>query len=202
MMTLIEKATIIHYHRHRIAEFDGGTVEALGYRNSDSQIKRFATLAALASINGCSVLDVGCGHGDLKAYLDLHYHGFSYVGIDQMAEFIMQARERYGQRPNCYFCVADADLTELPQADHVFASGMLAYRGEDEHHAFAMIEKMYCAAGRMLAFNMLDAATFPPHPLLTGHDAATVMDFCRQLSPGARLVRGYLEDDFTVAMYK
>ncbi len=202
MMTLFEKATIIHYHRHRIAQYDGGTVEALGYRNEDSQIKRFGALAEVGSIDGRSVLDVGCGHGDLKGYLDARHCGFSYVGIDQMAEFIQHARARYGQRPNCYFCVADASDAELPQADYVLASGVLAYRSDDDGYYFAMIEKMYRAARHALAFNMLDAATFPSHPLLVGHDAATVMDFCTRLSADARLVRGYLEDDFTVMMYK
>lgn len=202
MMTLLEKATIIHYHRHRIAEHEGGTVQALGYRNEDSQQKRFAALAAVGTMDGCSVLDVGCGHGDLKGYLDTRFCNFRYVGIDQMAEFIAQARERHGHRPSCYFCVADAADAELPEADYVLASGMLAYRSEDARHAFAMIEKMYRAAGRALAFNMLDAARFPPHPLLVGHDAETVMEFCSRLSPGAKLVRGYLEDDFTVMMFK
>jgi trans-aconitate methyltransferase len=202
MMTLIEKATVIHYHRHRIAEYDGGAVEALGYRNEDSQLRRFGALATVGSFDGRSVLDVGCGHGDLKGYLDGRHCGFSYVGIDQMAEFIHQARARYGQRPSCYFCVADASDAELPEADYVLASGMLSYRCDDNGYYFAMIEKMYRAANRALAFNMLDAATFSSHPLLAGHDAAAIMDFCAQLSPDARLVRGYLEDDFTVMMYR
>jgi trans-aconitate methyltransferase len=202
MMTLIEKATVIHYHRSRIAEYDGGTVEALGYRNEDSQTRRFGALAAVGSFDGRSVLDIGCGHGDLKGYLDARYCGFSYVGIDQMAEFIQQARVRYGQRQSCYFCIADASDAELPQADYVLASGILAYRCDDSGYYFAMIEKMYRAARRALAFNMLDAAAFPEHPLLVGHDAAAVMDFCAQLSPDARLVRGYLDDDFTVTMYR
>jgi trans-aconitate methyltransferase len=202
MMTLIEKATIIHYHRHRIAEYGSGTVEALGYRGEDSQIKRFSVLAMVGSLDGCSILDVGCGHGDLKAYFDTRFHGFSYVGIDQMAEFIQLARERHGQRPNCYFCIADADEAELPSADYVFASGMLAYRSGDSGHAFSMIEKMYRAANSALAFNMLDARVFPSHPLLVSYDAEAVMAFCAQLTPDARLIRGYLEDDFTVAMCK
>lgn len=202
MMTLIEKATVIHYHRHRIAEYDGGTVEALGYRNEDSQIRRFGALAEVGAIDGRSVLDVGCGHGDLKGYLDAHHCGFSYVGIDQMAEFIQLARARYGQRPSCYFCIADAADAELPPADYVLASGILSYRCDDGGYHFALIEKMYRAANCALAFNMLDAATFPEHPLLVGHDAAAIMGFCTQLSPDARLVRGYLEDDFTVMMYR
>lgn len=200
MMSMLEKATIMHFHRHRIREYANGTVEALGYRGAESQTKRFEALASVGEINGCSVLDVGCGHGDLKGFLDGRFHGFSYVGIDQMAEFIMQARSLYGQRPSCYFCVADFTEAELPQVDYVFASGVLGYRCADPSFHFAMIEKCYRAANRAFAFNMLDAEKFPQHPLLTGHDARKVMEFCKRLAPEARLVRGYLEDDFTVLM--
>lgn len=202
MMTLKEKATIIHYHRHRIGEYAGGTVEALGYRGEESQVKRFAALAEAGDCTGGSVLDIGCGYGDLKGYLDTRFHGFSYIGIDQMAEFILQARSLYGQRPSCYFCIADFTEAELPTADYVMASGVLGYRCEDSGFYFSMIEKMHRAAGRALAFNMLDAARFPAHPLLTGHDPESVLAFCRTLSPRARLVRGYLEDDFTIVMEK
>lgn len=202
MMTLLEKATIIHYHRHRIGEYESGTVEALGYRGEESQSRRFETFLSVADLNGGSVLDVGCGHGDLKGYLDEHFHGFDYVGIDQMVEFVTQARALYGQRPSCYFCIADFTDAELPQADYVFASGVLGYRCEDEGFYFSMIVKMYLAANKALAFNMLDAAKFPQHPLLVGHDVEKVLELCKRLSPDVRLVQGYLEDDFTVLMYK
>lgn len=202
MMTLLEKAAILHYHRHRIDEFESGTVGALGYRSEESQSKRFEALTTVGDLNGCSVLDIGCGHGDLKGFLDARFHGFSYIGIDQMAEFIQQARSLYGQRPNCYFCITDFSEAELPPVDYVFASGTLGYRCEDDRFHFAMIEKMYHAASKALAFNMLDAAQFPAHPLLIGHDMEKVADFCQGLAPDVRLLRGYLEDDFTVLMYK
>ena len=201
-MNLMEKATIIHYHRHRIQKYNSGTVEALGYRGQDSQSKRFATLVEAGDISGNSLLDVGCGYGDLKAYLDAHFHGFDYIGIDQMAEFITEARNLYGQRPNCYFCIADFSIVDLPSADYVFASGVLGYRCADTNFYFSMIEKMYRAANKVLAFNMLDVAKFPQHELLTGHDSEKVLAFCKTLSPDVRLIRGYLEDDFTVLMYK
>ncbi|MDQ6965833.1 MAG: class I SAM-dependent methyltransferase [Mariprofundaceae bacterium] len=200
MMTLLEKATVLHYHRHRIGEYAEDSVKALGYRGVDSQVKRFEALAGVGDLNGCSLLDVGCGHGDLKGFLDEHFHDFSYVGIDQMAEFIERARSLYGQRPSCYFCVADFSEAELPRADYVFASGVLGYRCAESGYYFTMIEKLFRAARRAFAFNMLDVESFPQHPLLVGHDADEVMAFCKGLSPDVQLVRGYLEDDFTVLM--
>lgn len=202
MMTLLEKATVLHYHRHRMEEYERGTVEALGYRDQASQTKRFEALASVGDLSGASVLDVGCGHGDLKGFLDTRFHGFDYVGIDQMAEFVQQARVLYGQRPSCYFCIADFTEADLPHADYVFASGVLGYRCADENFAFDMIVRMYLAANKALAFNMLDAAKFPEHPLLVGHDMDKVVAFCRRLSPGVELIQGYLEDDFTVVLRK
>ncbi|HCS12384.1 MAG: hypothetical protein COS82_06635 [Zetaproteobacteria bacterium CG06_land_8_20_14_3_00_59_53] len=199
-MTLLEKATVLHYHRHRVAEHAAGTVEALGYRASDSQVKRFEALVSVGNLNDCLVLDVGCGHGDLKGFLDARFHGFNYVGIDQMTEFVQQARHVYGQRPSCYFCVADFTQAELPRADYVFASGVLGYRCADPGYYFAMIDRLFGAARRGLAFNMLDKEYFPDHPLLVGHDVYEVLEYCRGLAPDAEMLRGYLDDDFTVLM--
>ena len=202
MMNIVEKAAILHYHRRRIGEFEHGTVGALGYRGEESQSRRFEALASCGDLNGCSVLDVGCGHGDFKGYLDTRFHGFSYVGIDMMPEFVAEARSLYGQRPSCYFCLSDFAEAELPHADYVFACGVFAYRCASPDFHFAMIEKMYAAAQRAFAFNMLDAAVFPQHPLLAGQDMERVAAFCEKLAPRVELVRGYLEDDFTVRMYR
>ncbi len=202
MMSLFEKATIIYYHRCRIKVFAGGTVRALGWLNSDSQSKRFAALAQVGDLNGCSLFDIGCGHGDLKGYLDERFHGFSYIGIDQMPEFIAEARCLYGQRPNCYFCLADFTTQELPRTDYVFASGVLSYRSAEKDCYFSMIGKMFDAANKALAFNMLDAEKFPHHELLIGHDSGKILAFCKTLSSDVKLIKGYLEDDFTVWMYK
>ncbi len=202
MMTLIEKATIMHYHRRRIGEFSSGTVRALGWLDEHSQKQRFAALAEVANLNGSSLLDIGCGHGDLKGYLDTRFYGFSYIGVDQMPEFIAEACTLYGQRPSCYFCQADFTIQDLPQVDYVFASGLLSYRSKETDYYFSMISRMYKAADKALAFNMLDAETFPHHELLLGHNSEKVLSYCKTLSPDARLKKGYLEDDFTVLMYK
>jgi ubiquinone/menaquinone biosynthesis C-methylase UbiE len=94
-MDLIEKATVMHYHRHRIEQYRCGTVESLGWRNINSQQARYKALTKVGDLSGASMLDVGCGYGDLKAYLDQHYTDFDYIGIDLQPEFINQAKARY-----------------------------------------------------------------------------------------------------------
>jgi len=200
-MNLIEKATIMHYHRHRIAEYREGTVKALGWRGSESQLKRFEVLAGMGDLSGTAILDVGCGYGDLKAFLDQRFSGFTYIGIDQMPEFIAEAQSSYKDHANTAFYQTDFSTVAFPAVDYVFASGVLGYRCADPHFYTGMISKMYDAAKVGLAFNMLDVTCFPEDPLLCGHDPDQILAFCKTLSRNVEIVRNYLKDDFTVFLY-
>lgn len=119
-----------------------------------------------------------------------------------MPEFIATAKQRYSACTNTHFFQADFTTAVFPQVDYVVASGALSYRCASPHFYIEMIEKMYAATGKGAAFNMLLAERFPDHPLLLGHDPKAITAFCKQLSPKVELVDGYLEDDFTVLMYK
>jgi SAM-dependent methyltransferase len=200
-MNVIEKATVIHYLRHRVREFRPGTAEALGWRSAESQWKRFELLLRLGDFQGRSLLDAGCGYGDFKGFLDRHCQDFTYVGIDQMPEFIREAKARYGGQPDTHFFQADFTQAELPQMDYVVASGVFCYRSAEPGHSFQLIRKLFQAAKTGLAFNMLDAAIFPWHDLLIGHDRGEITAFCRSLAPRVECIGGYLEDDFTIFMY-
>lgn len=201
-MNVIEKATILHYHRHRIDTYCSGTVETLGWRGIESQVRRFEALATVGNLLGSHVLDVGCGYGGLKGYLDRTVSAFTYIGIDQMPEFVTEAKSRYPDDGHTFFYQTDFTAVEFPRVDYVMASGALGYRCHNPDFHTDMIRKMYAAANRALAFNMLDAARFPEHPLLVGHDCEAITAFCRELSPCVKVMRGYLEDDFTVLMYR
>jgi len=200
-MNLIERATVIHYHRWRIETYGEQTVEALGWMGPDSQRKRFEALSGLGDFSNCTVLDVGCGYGDLRAYLDEHCRGTVLIGIDQMPEFINVAQATYSDRADTSFYQCDFATANFPKVDFVVASGALSYRCSEPEFYTGMIRKMFGAASRGVAFNMLDVARFPEHPLLVGHDREKILDFCRTLSPRVEIVEGYLDEDFTVLLY-
>jgi SAM-dependent methyltransferase len=197
-MNLLDRAAILHFHRHRIATH-GDDVMALGWRNADSQHKRFEVIASLADFSGRTVLDVGCGRGDLKAFLDARFADVAYIGIDQMPEFIADANARYANGSPCRFYQADFSEVTFPRVDYVIASGALAYRTGDTGFVFDMIERFYASCERAVIFNFLDASRFPhDHPLLQGHDCEAVIAHCRRILPDVEVARGYLDDDVTV----
>lgn len=201
-MNLIDRATIIHFHRHRIATYASGTVKALGWKGAESQIRRFEVLAGVDDLSGCSVLDLGCGYGDLKPFLDQGFTDVAYIGVDQMHEFVREAAKRHGRCRNTRFFLGDFTTMALPRVDYVLASGAFGYLSEDSCFPGNMIRRIYQTAEKGVAFNMLDAEFFPPHALLKGHNREKVVSFCRELTLNCKLITGYLEDDFTLFLYK
>lgn len=199
-MKIVERATVVHFHRHRINEHGADAAQALGWRDPSSQRLRFEVIAAAADFNGASVLDLGCGTGDLLGFLGQRFKDLRYLGIDQMPEFIEAARRRHAEFADAAFALGHFDLLALPSADIVVASGALGYRVADPHWVFNVIARMYAAAERVLVFNVLDAMHFPDHPLLVGRDVDEIAAFCRKLAPRVEVVRGYAVDDATLVM--
>jgi SAM-dependent methyltransferase len=199
-MDPVARATVLDFHRHRIGVFGRGSVESLGWRDARSQQQRFEVIASACDINGASVLDVGCGQGDLKGFLDERFSGFSYLGLEHVSAFVEQACAAWAHCPDTTFVQCDFSAVQLPVVDCVIASGALGYRCADPDFHLAMIRRMYAAARRTLVFNLLDADVFPDHPLLVGRDRAEVVALCRSLSPAVEVIDGYLDDDFTICV--
>lgn len=198
-MNLLEKVTIQAFHRKRLGN---DAITELGYRTPESQQKRFESLCTWGDMTGCTVMDLGCGYGDLKPFLDTRFTGVHYLGIDFLKEFVEGARARYGQAPGTQFIEADFFTAGLPEVDVVMASGSLNYRSQNPAHPWEMIGRMWESAHKGVAFNLLNTANFPEHPLLCGYEPEAVLTFCRGLTSNTTLVSGYLPDDFTIFMYR
>jgi len=94
----------------------------VGWEHALGQAARFE--AAIAPVTlGDTVLDVGCGIGDLYGYLMRSRSRVTYMGIDQLAPMVERARRRH---PGGFFLQKNAlDGSDLPNADVVVAIGAL-----------------------------------------------------------------------------
>ena len=61
--------------------------------------------------DGACVLDAGCANGSATAYFALKNPNVQVIGVDYDADYIAQARKKYGDIPNLEFI--EADLTKL-----------------------------------------------------------------------------------------
>ena len=67
--------------------------ECLGWENKQAQELRFKVLERVI-FTGASILDVGCGLGNLYDYLNERGYNFEYTGIDILPEMIVRAKAR------------------------------------------------------------------------------------------------------------
>ena len=199
-MTLVANLNVCRYHEMRIKEHGEDSTQALGWKNFYSQQARFAMLEGIGDMNDHSVLDVGCGHGDLRAYLDDKYPGMRYAGIDQMESFLDIAIDRYGHLPETAFYHGDCYSSELPAMYYVLASGSLSYHNSDPNYIEFMIAKLFNACRIALGFNLL--SSIEPGGILTAYNPEKIIQYCHTLTGNVILHENYIENDFTVWMYR
>ena len=198
-MTPEKRQRIIDRHRDALLRH-GYSANALYWSNRDIQERRFQVLLEIGIPTGASVLDVGCGFGDLFGYLQRQKIDTRYTGIDLSAELIATGAEHYPQAN--FFCGDLFDLKPAPQSyDYVLLSGALNEAMDDGgNYARQVIETMYQTCRKGMAFNLLNAnnkqitnswslQSFLPDEILA---------FCQQLGGNCQLRDDYLDNDFSV----
>jgi SAM-dependent methyltransferase len=197
-----QRKRIVDRHRDSLLRYGVGPA-ALYWSSRDIQELRFSILAGIGLKSGDSVLDVGCGFGDLWAYLQGQGIEVDYTGIDLSPDLIAAGCEQY---PGLKLAEGDIfDFDPAPkQYDFVFLSGALNENLNDQgEYARKVIARMVETCRRGVALNLLNAnhewtagrwnlQSFVPSEMLT---------YCRTLSPHCELRDDYLDNDFSVFLY-
>jgi SAM-dependent methyltransferase len=103
----------------------GATIHSL-WDSKDSQKKCFEDLFKIGDLNNKSILDLGCGFGDLYQFLiDNNIHIKDYLGVDICQEFIDIAKTKY---PYTNFEVRNIYKNPFNESefDYVIASGIFS----------------------------------------------------------------------------
>jgi SAM-dependent methyltransferase len=200
MMHLIDTAQIFRFHKSLTEKYGVGTTGALGWKQPEGQQARFKILSRIASLDDCTVLDAGCGHGDLCAFLHNIYPGVQYMGVEQIPAHLEVAVSRYNHLFNTRFFEGDFASAALPEADYILACGALSYRNSDNLFLLKTIGKLFASCKMGLGFNLLSKTDFA-EGLLTAYDPEYIRSYCRTLTDKVRLIEDYYEDDFTIFMY-
>ncbi len=195
-------------YREAVERFGPG-FEATLWNTREAQTLRFDVMADLADFTGRTILDVGCGPGDLAARLGERGVAYArFVGIDAIEGMVEVARKR--GLPRCDFLVGDAladpGLLGDARPDWVCLSGTLNTMDEDT--ARRLIRTGFEAATRGVVFNFLSSRH---HRRLAGHDTAPArrfdplrwLDFALTLSSRVAFTQTYLDGhDATIMIEK
>ena len=159
-------------------ECSGAGFDATLWSSRQGQVRRFEVLLELADVaeSGCgSILDLGCGVGDLARHLCERSIPFTtYLGIDAIEDMVEAARSV--EDPRCRFLVADPvrqpDCLDEAGADWIFISGTLNAMVEET--ARELVDRAFRAARIGIAFNFLSNR---PHPEWNDRDLSPARRF-------------------------
>ncbi len=164
--------------------FSGDDMMVLEYASTDVQERIFKHAIDKFDLKDKKILDVGCGLGYLKKYLDANAPGYrSYRGIDLSDKMIAGARQRFGD----FF--ERRDVIALPFAENdfdvVFLMSVLGYPVTKDPFGYmsTLLRELFRITRYGLAFSHLapsrreESSDFTVAPQV-------MADWCRQnLSP-------------------
>jgi len=181
----------------------GATPQALDWSGAESQHARFAALAQVGELDGASLLDVGCGLGDLRGWLGERGLAVDYLGLDLTPGLADEARRRHPGADIRQGSLLGSDFLEARGFDYVVASGVF-YLQKSAPYDFmaAMLEKMFGLCRRAVAFNSLSAWSGAGDDGEFRADPGRVLGLCRSLTRRVVLRHDYHPGDFTVYLYR
>jgi SAM-dependent methyltransferase len=197
----LESQTTRFYEDH-VRRF-GYSYRALGFGRRSSQEKRFAAIANLGAFHGKQILDVGCGFGDLLAWLNARGIEPRYTGLDICQPMIERCRRRFSGT-GARFMIGDAltFVTDEPY-DYIVASGIFGYKAADTRQRVQpTLERLFDLTRFGLAVNFLSRRAPARSPGRLYLHPADVLQFALKLTPAVRLDHTYMPNDFTVCMYR
>ncbi|MFA6431409.1 MAG: class I SAM-dependent methyltransferase [Candidatus Margulisiibacteriota bacterium] len=197
----------------------GNSYKALDWNSPDSQKLRFKIMKELFNYGkkaSCiTLLDVGCGFGDLYGYLksdgSLSRHRINYSGCDISPKIIQTAKKKY---PDAKFEVKNIlEDRHTPKYDYIICSGIFNIRSAeiDDHLAYVkeMIFRVSELATYGVGLNFLSEGSLPiadPQNLNSSQyfyfNPETVLNFCRHAAPKYILRHDYHIGDFTIYLLK
>lgn len=198
-----QRQRIIDRHRDALLRH-GHSAAALYWSGEAVQQLRFQVLLECAVHQGDSVLDVGCGFGDLYPLLRRMAKQVRYTGIDLSPDLLASARELQPQAN--FFCGDLFDFDPAPASyDLVILSGALNEAlGDGGEYARTTIRRMYRTCRRATAFNLLDGGNswIASRSDLQSFHPEEIKAYCQTFCPHVTVRQGYLDNDFTLQLLK
>jgi SAM-dependent methyltransferase len=163
------------------------------------QSLRFSILCQIGNLSNCSVLDIGCGFGDLYGYLEYKKIRTKYLGIDINPELIKIAKLVY---PKAKFEVRDFEENKfMKKFDWVFFSG-ISSAGCSYSYIKKVMTEMFKICKKGVAMNFVGGVIDYKTKDLFYSDPEKIYTITRSLSNRVTIRHDYAPFEFTVYIYK
>ena len=200
----LDKADTVDRYSKRYREF-GYSPKALGWDKGKQDI-RFDVLTSLYNCKDKTILDIGCGFGDMnKTLMARCPDQYRYIGIDLVPELIHEARQRYAN-DSVRFIEGDFMAVDIDEAPNfAIASGTFNHKLKNTDN-YALIEAAMSRAFTLcsdgFAFDFLSDKV--DYPLTHTFHAAPerILSLAYQFSRNVVLRNDYMPFEFSMFVFK
>ena len=184
------------------------TYSVLDWESRDAQYARFRAMTKNLDLNGRTILDIGCGCGDLFGLLQKQQNGDGYAGVDILEGMIERAVKEY---PDARFFCADIfdenfcadEQFGCPGFDVTFASGIFNLNaGNNEEFLKKAVPVLAELAGEAFVFNLLDPESPDRDDRYFYYSPDKALELAGKYASEINLVKGYLDNDYTLICLK
>jgi SAM-dependent methyltransferase len=183
----------------------GYSPKSLGWTKGKQDV-RFSVLTSQYDFAGKSILDVGCGFGDINIMLNARYGtNYTYHGIDLVEDLVVEGRNRF-VAPHITFTVGNfLTLANETKYDYIIASGIFNHVLHDlDGYEFISLcmNKAFHIVNDGIAFDFLsDKVDYKlPHTFHCAPERALTMAY--GLTRNVVLRSDYMPFEFSLFMYK
>lgn len=194
------------YYTEKIKN-NGVGAKGVDWNSKESQYLRFEQLCNVINKDQFSIIDYGCGYGELINYIDAKYSKYDYFGFDISDEMLAEAQKLFQANSNVKF---SSQLNEN-KTDYVIASGLfnvklnLATNEEWLAYILETLNNMNSLSVNGFSFNALTKYSDNDYmkDYLYYSDPLFLFDYCkRNFSKNIALLHDYDLYEFTIIVRK
>ena len=198
-MDEMEKHEVTKRYNERLKKY-GYDPRTLGWLKGRQPI-RFKVLSEIGDLNNCSILDVGCGFGDLYGFLINIGLNVKYTGYDINLNLIEIAKEKH---LDACFEVKDILIDEVKHKfDYILSSGVFNFKLSDNKTFIEnMLKKMFEICNKGVAADFMSGYVDFKNEDAYYTSPEEIFSFCKTLSRRVTLRHDYMPFEFCVYVYK
>lgn len=181
----------------------GNNIKSIGWGNKKDQNLRFEKIFSGIDYDNKTILDVGCGFGDLFFYLNKKNkdNNFKYTGVDITPYFANIAKERLKFTNSTVYCGEILNINK--KFDIVIASGSMSYKFKGaKSKNLILIEKMFKISKKIISVNFMSSYSDYQLNKNLHYKPEEMFKFAKKLSPKVNLIHDYDLYEFTLQIHK
>ena len=195
------------HYEPRLERYDDNS-KVLDWESEEAQFRRFMAMTDNIDLEGRTVLDVGCGCGDLYNWLKKQKISSEYNGVDILEKMVARAKKSYPDA--AFYCedIFDEDFNCRGRfcRDHfdiTFTSGIFNLNaGNNEVFLRRAIPVLAELSDEAFVFNLLDPSSPDRDEKYFYFEPEAAIELVSEYADKVELIQGYLANDYTLICRK